>query len=87
VVTMSYAADVGLISLSSQTCAGMSLATECTATVILLSSSGHLLTMVAPRRCSSHCTTNIHVTQLRPVDLQGQGQQVALSSVPRLNYR
>ena len=40
-VTMSYAADVGLISLSSQTCAGMSLATECTDTVILRSSSGN----------------------------------------------
>ena len=85
--TISHAADVDFKFLSSKTCARMSLATEGTAKMILHTSSESLLTMVEPTRCSSHRTTNIHVTQLKSVDLQGQYHQVSLSSVPRLNYR
>jgi len=65
----------------------MYLATEGTVTMILHTSSERLITTVKPTRFSSHRTTNIHVTQLKSVDLQGQDHQESLSSVPRLNYR
>ena len=85
--TISHAVDVDFKFLSSQTCARMSLATVGTATMILHTSSERLLTVAEPTRCSSHRTTNMHVTQLKSVDLQGQDLQVSLSSVPLLIYR
>jgi hypothetical protein len=84
---MSHVADVDVKFISSQTCARMSLATEGTATMILDTSSESLLTMVEPTRLSSHRNTNINVTQIKSVDLQGQDHQVLLSSVPCLIYR
>jgi hypothetical protein len=69
--TISHAADVDFKFLSSQTCPRTSPANEGTATMIPHSSSECLLTKMEPTRCSWHRTTNIHVTQLKSVDLQG----------------